>query len=113
MRSRVDLPQPEGPRMAMKSLSATASSVRSRACVGGPRPTPGKMRETASTTSFSTRPEPLERPREGAAVRPLESDVRSEPDDADHDHAEDHLPGVEEPLAVHDRVPDAALRAHQ
>ena len=34
MRSSVDLPQPEGPRMVMKSLSATSSVMGCSACVG-------------------------------------------------------------------------------
>src|SRR5438874_1008460 len=41
MRSSVDLPQPDGPRMAMKSLSSTLRSVRLSASVGGPPCTPG------------------------------------------------------------------------
>ena len=48
MRSSVDLPQPEGPRMVMKSLSSTAIEVGSSARVGSPPATPGKTRETAS-----------------------------------------------------------------
>jgi hypothetical protein len=36
MRSRVDLPQPEGPRMVMKSFSATLRSVACSATVPGP-----------------------------------------------------------------------------
>jgi hypothetical protein len=44
MRSKVDLPQPDGPRMVMKSLVATSSVVGSKATVGGlpsnTRPTP-------------------------------------------------------------------------
>jgi len=35
MRSSVDLPQPDGPRRQMKSLSSTARSVFSSACVWG------------------------------------------------------------------------------
>ena len=33
MRNKVDLPHPEGPRMVMKSFSATDKSVANRACV--------------------------------------------------------------------------------
>ncbi len=52
MRSSVDLPHPEGPRIVMKSLSSTASDVGISACVGGPPLTPGNMRVTRSMTSF-------------------------------------------------------------
>ena len=49
MRSSVDLPHPEGPRMVMKSLSATVSVVGCSACVGVPPRTPRKaVRLTAS-----------------------------------------------------------------
>ena len=54
-RSSVDLPQPEGPRMVTKSLSATARLVGSSARVGAPPRTPGKMRETFSISSLLTR----------------------------------------------------------
>ncbi|MNL64263.1 hypothetical protein D3C87_1884630 [compost metagenome] len=37
MRSSVDLPQPEGPRMVTKSLSRTSKSTGSSACVTPPR----------------------------------------------------------------------------
>ena len=60
MRSSVDLPQPDGPRMVMKSLSATESDVGSSACVGGPPCTPGNVRETPSTTSLLTASGPRE-----------------------------------------------------
>ena len=50
-RSNVDLPQPDGPRMVTKSLSATARLVGSSARVGAPRRTPGKVRETFSIAS--------------------------------------------------------------
>lgn len=54
MRSNVDLPQPEGPRMVTKSLSATARLAGSSARVGVPPRTAGKMRETFSMTSLLT-----------------------------------------------------------
>ena len=54
MRSSVDLPQPDGPRMVTKSLSATARSVGSSARVGAPPRTAGKMRETFSMRSLLT-----------------------------------------------------------
>src|SRR6266508_2231453 len=51
IRSSVDLPQPDGPRIEMKSLSVTVSVVGSSATVGAwPRP-PGKVRLTASIAS--------------------------------------------------------------
>ncbi len=37
MRSSVDLPQPEGPRMVTKSFSRTSKSIGSSACVAWPR----------------------------------------------------------------------------
>src|SRR5215217_4437864 len=52
MRSSVDFPQPDGPRMVMKSFSATSSRAGSSARVGAPPRTPGKTRETPSTRSF-------------------------------------------------------------
>ena len=55
MRSSVDLPHPDGPRIVMKSLSATESVVGRRACVGGPSLTPGNVRATPSTTSLLMR----------------------------------------------------------
>ena len=54
-RSKVDLPQPEGPTMVTKSLSATARSVGSSARVGGPPRTPGKTRERFLITSLLKR----------------------------------------------------------
>ena len=53
-RSRVDLPQPDGPRMVTKSLSPTAMVVGSSARVGCPPRTPGKTRETFSIASLLT-----------------------------------------------------------
>ena len=52
MRSSVDLPQPEGPRMVMKSLSATASVVGCSASVGVPPRTPGNVRPTPSISNL-------------------------------------------------------------
>jgi len=52
IRSSVDFPQPEGPRMVMKSLSATARRVGSSARVGGRPRRPGKVRATPSIRSF-------------------------------------------------------------
>ena len=46
MRSRVDLPQPEGPRIVMKSWCATSRWVGCSASVGWPPFTPGKVRPT-------------------------------------------------------------------
>src|ERR1700756_2589755 len=107
-RSSVDLPQPDGPRIEMKSLSATVSVVGSSATVGGwPRP-PGKMRLTASIASLLTgvpprlRLSPLRCPQRGCTralalrrsceapwkqplVCPLEREIGHEADHADHD----------------------------
>ena len=50
MRSSVLLPQPEGPRMVMKSFSATCRSVSCSATVGAPPlVVDGKLRETPRT----------------------------------------------------------------
>ncbi|WP_461349799.1 hypothetical protein [Bradyrhizobium sp. USDA 4451] len=46
IRSRVDFPQPEGPRMVTKSLSPTSSVVGSSARVGALPARAGKVRET-------------------------------------------------------------------
>src|SRR6266511_6431365 len=110
IRNSVDLPQPDGPRIEMKSLSVTVSVVGSSATVGAwPRP-PGKMRLTAAITSLLISGEA---PAEQSLVRPLEGEVGHEPDHADHDDAEYDLPGIEQRLAVGDHVPDAARRADQ
>ena len=53
-RSNVDLPQPDGPRMVTKSLSAIVRLVGSSARVGAPPCTPGKLRDTFSMTSLLT-----------------------------------------------------------
>src|SRR5215831_5004651 len=51
--SKVDLPQPDGPKMAMKSLSATLSEMGSRARVDPlPPRTGGKVRVTPSMMSL-------------------------------------------------------------
>src|SRR5690349_7404964 len=90
MRSSVDFPQPDGPRMVMKSLSATRSETGSSARVGGaPARAGGKTRATPSMTSLlmpppapaqtnphrQPRPEPVEgRPRppcRGSTSSPL------------------------------------------
>ena len=55
MRSSVDLPQPEGPRMVMKSLSATLSETGSSARVGSRRARAGNVRLTSSMRSLLTR----------------------------------------------------------
>ncbi len=52
MRRSVDFPQPEGPRMVMKSFAATVSVVGSSARVGRAARTPGKVRDTASMESL-------------------------------------------------------------
>src|SRR5437763_16208633 len=67
MRSSVDLPQPEGPSRQMKSLSATASDVGSRARVGGAPRTPANVRLTSSRTSRDTQ----ERSGEATGEQPL------------------------------------------
>src|SRR4051812_26364355 len=113
IRSSVDFPQPDGPSTQMKSLSATASDVGSRARVGGPPRTPGNVRLTASMTRRDTRARSGQAPGEETLVQDLEEVVGHEADDADHDDAEDDLPGVEQCLAVRDHVADAAGRADQ
>src|SRR3989442_10291192 len=110
IRNSVDLPQPDGPRIEMKSLSVTVSVVGSSATVGAwPRP-PGKVRLTAEITSLLIS---REAPGKQSLVRPLEGEVGYEPDHADHDDAEDDLAGIEQRLAVGDHVTDAARRADQ
>ena len=95
MRSSVDLPQPEGPRIVMKSLSATVSDVGTSASVGAPPCTPGNVRVTFSMTSLLI----ARAPRKHPLVAPLEREVRDEADHADHDDAEDDLAGVQKGLA--------------
>ena len=63
MRSSVDLPQPEGPRMVMKSLSPTPRSVGSSARVGAPPWRAGKGRETCSIVSDRSCEPPGKQPR--------------------------------------------------
>src|SRR5439155_821431 len=97
IRNSVDLPQPDGPRIEMKSLSVTVSVVGSSATVGAwPRP-PEKVRLTAAITSLLISGEA---PEKQSQVRPLEVKLGHEPDHADHDDAEDDLAGVEQRLAV-------------
>src|SRR6266404_4689885 len=110
IRSSVDLPQPDGPRIEMKSLSVTVSVVGSSATVGAwPRP-PGKMRLTAEITRLLISDEA---PAKQSLIRPLECEVGHEPDHADHYDAENDLPGIEQRLAVGDHVPDAARGADE
>ena len=52
-------------------------------------------------------------PWEKPAIGGLEQIVRDQPDDADHDDAEDDLAGREQGLAVDDHVTDAGRRADQ
>ena len=61
-RSRVDLPQPDGPSTVMKSLSATSSLTGSSACVGGvSRLWPGKILETSRIESWLTSTDSMRR----------------------------------------------------
>src|SRR5437016_5167296 len=113
IRSRVDLPQPEGPSRQMKSLSATASEVGSRARVAGRPPRPGKIRLTPSIRSRDKRAPSGEAPGEQPLVRHLEEVVGDEADEADHNDPEDDLSGIEQRLAVGDHVADAAGGADQ
>src|SRR5580765_1547193 len=108
MRSRVDLPQPDGPRRHRKSRSATRSEVGSMARVGAPPLTPGKVRLSSSMASVGTREGSGEAPGEQPVVQRLERVVGGETDHPDHHDAEDDLARVEESLAVRDHVPDAA-----
>src|SRR4026209_2176537 len=112
MRSSVDLPQPEGPRMQMNSASETRREAGSIARVAGPPPTPGKVRLTSSIARVGTRLSG-EAPGEQALVHDLEEIVGHEADHADHHDPEDDLAGVEQRLAVGDHVADAARRADQ
>src|SRR5262245_9646495 len=110
MRSSVLLPQPLGPRIVMKSFSATSRSV---ACSANVAP---KRRSTARTDRIALiepASSPELRPWEQAPVAPLEGEVADQPDQADHDDAEDDLVGRQQGLAVGDHVADAARRADQ
>src|SRR5439155_25711868 len=107
MRSKVLLPQPEGPRMVMKSFSATSRSVACSASVSPcwevkRRDTPLIERMVDMVLLAQLRP------REQAAVRLLEPHVAHQPDQAADDDAEDDLIGGEQRLAVRDHVADAA-----
>src|ERR1041385_3131304 len=119
MRRSVDLPHPEGPSSAMKSLSAIRTEVGSMARVGGPPRTPGKVRLTSSMDSVGTRAAPNsgersgQAPGEQAPVQRLEQVVGHEADHADDGDAEDDLARVEQRLAVGDHVTDAARGADQ
>src|SRR6266567_5163076 len=110
IRSSVDLPHPDGPRIEIKSLSATVSVVGSSATVGArPRP-PTKVRLTASIMSLLIS---REAPGKQSLVRPLEGEIGHESDHADHDDAENDLPGIEQRLAVGDHVTDPARCADE
>src|SRR5690349_11614738 len=98
IRSSVDLPQPDGPRIVMKSLSPTARVVGCNASVGGPPRTPGNVRATPSIDSL------LIGPGEERAIGPFEKKIGDQADDADQDDAEDDLAGVQQRLAVGDHV---------
>src|SRR5918912_221363 len=117
MRSRVDFPQPEGPRMVMKSFSATVRVIGSKARIGAAPRTPGKKRDTPSIcnlmgdlggvmrgASRMLAREPLRRSCETPSKQPLvdrlEREVRDEPDHADDDDAEDDLSRGEQRLAL-------------
>ena len=50
--SSVDFPQPDGPRMVMKSLAATVRSTGISALTGCPPRTPANVRETPSIKSL-------------------------------------------------------------
>src|SRR5690242_3621798 len=91
MRSSVDFPHPDGPRIVMKSLSLTRSVVGSSARVGAPPRTPGKVRLTPSMSRLGTDGVSAEVPGEETAVRELEQHVRDQSDHPDHDDAENHL----------------------
>src|ERR671933_143726 len=124
MRRSVDFPQPDGPRMAMKSFSASVSVVGSRARTGAAPRTPGKTRDTPWTCSLAGAAGRVPRgasrgpagdaparsrepPWKEALVDGLEREVRDEPDHADDDDPEDDLPRGEQRLALDDHVADA------
>src|SRR6476646_380841 len=118
MRSSVLLPQPDGPRIVMKSLSAIDKVVGSSASTGAPLRAPANVRATPSIAS-ALRPVSSRRarlrvaPRKQRTVRALEPEVGNEPDDSDQDDAEDDLAGIEQRLAVGDHVANAARRADE
>src|SRR5438552_3563630 len=106
MRSKVDFPQPDGPRIAMKSLSATENEIGSIACVDARPRRPGKRRVTCSmvrratlsgdgrrwfakTPSAAARHRSGETPREQPLVHRLEEGVGDQADHPDHDDAAD------------------------
>jgi len=51
MRSSVDFPQPDGPRMVTKSFSATLVVIGVSASVGAPPRTPPKVRPTCAIST--------------------------------------------------------------
>src|SRR5262245_48493624 len=114
IRSKVDLPQPEGPKIVMKSLSATSMVMGSRASVGAaPLRAGGKARETASMQTLlmghrcsAGLVQSCQSPREQQAICSLEQEIGNEPDQPDHDDSEDYLTRVEKSLTVYDHVPN-------
>src|SRR6185369_6164038 len=113
MRSSVLLPQPDGPRMVMKSFSCTDRSVACSATV--PPLAPGKVLETPliSRMLIGLSSASKLRPWKQLAIERLEGEVGDQADQADHDDAEDDLVGGQQRLAVGDHVPDAAGRPDQ
>src|SRR5689334_2899690 len=92
-RSRVDFPQPDRPRMVMKSLSATSRLTGSSAWVGAPPAAPGKVLPTPWIDNRLTRGSLEMAPGEQPAIGLLEQHVRGEPDQADHHDAGDDVLG--------------------
>ena len=111
MRSSVDLPQPEGPRMVTKSFSRTSKSIGSSACVRLAACVPVKVRGRRRGSESCVHHERA--PGEEAAVERLEREVGDQADHADDDDPEDDLAGVQQRLAVGDHVADARGRADQ
>ena len=109
MRSKVDLPQPDGPRMVTKSLSATSRLVGSSARVGWRRHARRKDARDVLDAELGHVWLHGKQP----AIDRLEQEIRDQPDDADDDDAEDDLAGREQRLAVDDHVTDAGRRADQ
>src|SRR5580765_609094 len=85
MRSSVDLPHPDGPRIVMKSLSATASDTGCSATVAAPPRTPGNVRATFSIASLLMVGPSIDGPRVQPLVGPFEREVGNQPDHADDD----------------------------
>src|SRR6185369_5798605 len=111
IRRSVLLPQPEGPRMVMKSFSWTDRSVACSATV--PPFAPGKVLETRliSRMVICLPSAPQLCPWEQLAVEGLEREIGDQADQPDDDDAEDDLVRGQQRLAVGDHVPDAAGRA--